>query len=241
MIITNLKLRIKPGNGGSGSNSFYGLGKITFDGGSGGNGGDIIFKYNNSYNNLDHIINRNIISEDGHNGQRNRRKGKNGKNTIIEIGSSIIKMNTPNDLYLNEYEINEKNTELIIKGGRGGIGSIFSKTNNNEINKGEKSNAYEVIISNYFDTRNILVIDIDFNDNKKYNYIKLLGGYKLHLFKFNKKILKTLNSFPTVVFVYKYNNNKINEVVNKKNYKSNILFLQLDKFNVVYDIIGNEQ
>ena len=168
---------VKPGNGGNGSNAFTLalFNKKIYHGGSGGNGGNIVFKYseniliNNNFN-----TNR-IYAENGYNGKHGKKNGKNGEDKII-MTSQICSINLVEENV--EYKINKDNKLFLIKGGAGGLGSRYTK-NLNYNSSGQISKVYKVSI------RAILPGGICHifrkYDIESHNKIKNLFGYNCNI------------------------------------------------------------
>lgn len=115
------------GKGGNGIISWNNTSKISKGGpggGNGGKGGDIYVIGSNNINDLSNIDNNHFIkAENGKDGGKNSRKGKNGKSIIISLpfGSVISDFSTGEVII----DITPDNPEkiLLCKGGYGGIGN----------------------------------------------------------------------------------------------------------------------
>ena len=134
MFVDEVKIKVISGSGGNGIISYRREKYVEFGGpwgGSGGNGGSIIFVGDEGMSTLlDFRYNR-IIK--GTPGERGMSKGMNGKNAIdtyvkVPLGSTVF----DNDLNKVIGDITENNQELVVcKGGRGGRGNIAFATHKN--------------------------------------------------------------------------------------------------------------
>jgi len=92
------------------------------DGGDGGNGGDIILKGSNNENTLSNFrYQKEIKSEPGNAGEKQKKHGRSGKDTIITMPLGTMVYDEDDRLLA---DIIENNQEVVIaKGGRGGFGN----------------------------------------------------------------------------------------------------------------------
>ncbi len=133
--IDYVKIYVKSGRGGAGSAHLkrekY-RPKAGPDGGDGGKGGSIIVKGNKQFWTLLHLkYQKHIIAEDGVSGMRDTWKGKDGKDVIIEVPLGTVAKDAETGEIL--FEITEDNqTEIIAKGGRGGLGNVHFKSSTNQ-------------------------------------------------------------------------------------------------------------
>jgi GTP-binding protein len=124
--IDYIRIFCRSGSGGAGSKHFMRTKfnpKAGPDGGDGGRGGHIILKGNKQLWTLLHLrYYKNVIAENGENGSKNNRTGKNGKDIIIEVPLGTIAHDE--ETGEKEAEIIEEGQEIILmKGGRGGLGN----------------------------------------------------------------------------------------------------------------------
>ena len=123
-LIDEIYIIVKPGNGGNGCCNYYKYRRRhIYDGGDGGIGGNIILTQSEYYF-FNHIINfSHFRAEDGQNGAKNIKTGKNGLNTIVKLCkyTQIFFLNK-NDEY-NNCLINDTNRQIVIQGGSKGIGT----------------------------------------------------------------------------------------------------------------------
>jgi GTP-binding protein len=134
MLIDEVHITVKAGNGGRGSVSFKRNAQTAKggpDGGNGGNGGDVYFQGVNDITGLMTFRYKNSIkAEDGVNGGKQNLYGRNGKNetVFIPLGSQVTNTAT------NEvFEILDVSTQVLVaKGGKGGRGNNEFKSATNQ-------------------------------------------------------------------------------------------------------------
>lgn len=120
------------------------------DGGDGGKGGDIYFTVDPDANTLlDFRFKKKFKAENGENGSGSNRYGKGGKDLYIKVPlGTIIKDVVTNKLVADLSKIGQ--TELILKGGRGGKGNAHFATSTRQAPRfaqmGEKGIEKEVIL-----------------------------------------------------------------------------------------------
>lgn len=136
MLIDDVTITIKAGNGGNGSAHFKRNAQTARggpDGGNGGNGGDIYFQGVNDILLLSQFqYKKSLSSSEGIKGGRQNMYGKNGEDLIIKVpfGTRIT------DLTNNkQYEINDESKVFLAKGGKGGRGNNEFKTATNQAPK----------------------------------------------------------------------------------------------------------
>jgi GTPase len=133
--VDQINIFCRSGHGGAGSRHFL-RNKLTAeggpDGGDGGRGAHIILKGNTQLWTLLHLrYYKNVLAEDGGNGEGGQRSGKAGKDIIIEVPLGTIALDP---------ETNEKVAEILadgeevilMKGGRGGLGNSNFKSSTNQ-------------------------------------------------------------------------------------------------------------
>jgi GTP-binding protein len=102
------------------------------DGGDGGRGGHIILRGNAQLWTLLHLkYKKHVIAEDGKGGEGGRRKGRDGKDVVLEVPLGTV----AKDAETGEvrFEITEDGQEVILTpGGRGGLGNDHFKTSTNQ-------------------------------------------------------------------------------------------------------------
>ena len=131
MNLDKVTISIKSGNGGSGKVSFHRekyVEKGGPDGGDGGNGGSIIFVANKNKNTLlDFQYEKKFEAENGSGGAGKLQSGKNGKDLYIQVPcGTVIKDASTNQVLADLVE--DGQTYLALKGGRGGKGNNFFKS-----------------------------------------------------------------------------------------------------------------
>ncbi len=125
------KIFIKSGRGGDGHVSFRREKYVPNggpDGGDGGKGGDIIFQIDKGINTLsDFRYGRKFIAPNGEPGSKKKCHGADGEDLVIKV---------PEGTVIREFESNkvitdmsgENTREVILKGGRGGLGNAHYAT-----------------------------------------------------------------------------------------------------------------
>ena len=133
--VDQIKIFCRSGHGGAGSKHFM-RNKLTAmggpDGGDGGRGAHIILKGNAQLWTLLHLrYYKNVLAENGENGSKNNSTGRFGKDIVIEVPLGTIARNE--DTGDKEVEILEDGQiEILVKGGRGGLGNSNFKTATNQ-------------------------------------------------------------------------------------------------------------
>jgi GTP-binding protein len=130
-----VKICCRSGRGGAGSSHFY-RDKLTTtggpDGGDGGRGGDIIIRGNTQmWTLLPLKYMKHVIAGHGEGGSGSRSFGKDGEDIFLDVPLGTI----AKDYETNEilFEITEDGqTEIILKGGRGGLGNAHFKSATNQ-------------------------------------------------------------------------------------------------------------
>ena len=102
------------------------------DGGDGGRGGHIILRGNSQLWTLLHLrYYKNVLAEDGENGNKNNCTGREGKDIVIEVPLGTVAKDEETGKI--DAEILEDGQEYIwLKGGRGGLGNINFATPTNQ-------------------------------------------------------------------------------------------------------------
>lgn len=130
-----IRVFCRSGKGGAGSSHFA---RTKFnpqagpDGGDGGRGAHIILRGNAQLWTLLHLrYYKNILAEDGQNGQKDNMTGRNGKDIVIEVPLGTIARDEETDEI--EAEVLEDGQEVIwVPGGRGGLGNANFATPTNQ-------------------------------------------------------------------------------------------------------------
>ena len=132
--VDNAIITIASGNGGKGTVSFRRekfIPKGGPDGGDGGDGGDVIFKASHNITSLlDFRYKPRFAAENGGNGQGNNKKGRDGKDIILNVpaGTTILDYDS-NEIIADLTKDDEK--IIILQGGKGGKGNTFFKSSVN--------------------------------------------------------------------------------------------------------------
>ena len=133
MLVDNINLIIKAGNGGDGAATFL-RNEMTArggpDGGNGGNGGNIYFQGSTNINDLREFrYKKKIAADDGIPGKHKKLFGKNAEHLtiLLPLGTRITDINSNRVI-----EITNANPILIAKGGKGGRGNTEFKSATNQ-------------------------------------------------------------------------------------------------------------
>ncbi len=130
-----VKICCRTGAGGSGSVHFLrdrGNPRGGPDGGNGGRGGHIILRGNrNVWTLLALKYRKHVIAGNGENGSGNNKTGGDGEDVILEVPlGTVVKDPETNQV---EFEITEHGEEeIIVAGGRGGLGNTHFKSATNQ-------------------------------------------------------------------------------------------------------------
>jgi GTP-binding protein len=128
------KIRIRAGNGGSGSASFRREKFVEFggpDGGDGGNGGSIILESDRNLNTLiDFRYAQHFRAEHGKPGSKRNKTGANGKDLILKVPVGTQIYEEDNNTIIFDFTKN-KEKYLVASGGKGGLGNVRFKSSVN--------------------------------------------------------------------------------------------------------------
>ncbi len=136
MFADSAKIFIKSGNGGDGHVSFR---RELFvaaggpDGGDGGRGGDVIFEVSDGLNTLTdfrHI--RKYAASNGEPGGKRRCHGKDGEDIIIKVPEGTVIKDFESDKVIADMS-GENKREVILTGGKGGIGNMHFATSTMQV------------------------------------------------------------------------------------------------------------
>lgn len=134
MLVDNVTLIIKAGNGGNGAVSFKRNAQTAKggpNGGNGGNGGNIYFQGSNNVGDLAEFrFKKKISAQDGVSGGRNNLYGKNAPHTTIfvPLGTQITEADTNKVWEITQISI----PVLLARGGKGGRGNNAFKSSTNQ-------------------------------------------------------------------------------------------------------------
>ena len=153
MFVDYAKIIIKSGDGGNGAATFRREKYVAAggpDGGDGGRGGDIYFKVDPNQNTLiDFRFTKKYKAENGQNGSGNRCFGKSGKDLYVMVPRGTVVKDAESGKVIADLS-EEDQTELILKGGRGGKGNTHFATSTRQAPHfaidGEKGKEKEVIL-----------------------------------------------------------------------------------------------
>ncbi|HHW70771.1 MAG TPA: GTPase ObgE [Clostridiales bacterium] len=131
MFVDVAKIFVKGGDGGKGVVSFRREKFIPHggpDGGDGGDGGNVIIKADSSMNTLlDFKYKKKYEAERGTDGMGKKMKGRDGKDLIISVPVGTIIKDVDGDRIIADL-VEDGQTKIIAKGGRGGKGNIHFAT-----------------------------------------------------------------------------------------------------------------
>lgn len=134
MLVDNINLELKAGDGGNGMVSFMKRGRKKTggpDGGNGGNGGNIYFQGSHNIDDLHQFrFRKQIIADNGVNGGRKNLFGKNAPHITVylPLGTHITDTTTDKVLEIT----NDTDLILVAKGGIGGRGNNEFKSATNQ-------------------------------------------------------------------------------------------------------------
>ena len=130
MFVDRAKIFIKSGKGGNGCVSFR---REPFvpeggpDGGDGGKGGDVIFQADRNLRTLmDFRYKRKYEAENGQDGMKKKRYGKNGENLVIKVPMGTVVIDEESGLVMKDL-IEDGDSFVAAKGGKGGKGNVHFK------------------------------------------------------------------------------------------------------------------
>ncbi|MCK5028568.1 MAG: GTPase ObgE [Bacteroidales bacterium] len=130
-----VKVFLRSGKGGAGSPHLHRekyIDKGGPDGGDGGRGGHIILKSNPQLWTLLHLkFKRHIFATSGMAGGKSERTGSDGNDVTVEVPvGTVVRDSETNEII---FEITEENqTEVLLNGGRGGLGNTHFKSSTNQ-------------------------------------------------------------------------------------------------------------
>ncbi len=132
--LDQVKIYIKAGNGGDGSQSFRREKYVEFggpDGGDGGKGGSIVLKSEENLNTLiDYRYQQHHKAERGENGAGQNRTGKSGDDLVLKVPLGTQVFEEDNKTLL--FDFSKKGEEFIVaNGGKGGLGNTRFKSSTN--------------------------------------------------------------------------------------------------------------
>lgn len=133
MLIDEIRIKVKGGDGGNGIVHFYSDAfrpKGGPDGGKGGRGGSVIFEGVSDISRLNQFRHSKVYSaQNGEPGGKNNCSGKNGEDLIIQVPIGTL-VNYDNGTSVEVTEVGQQ--VLIARGGTGGWGNFFFKSATNQ-------------------------------------------------------------------------------------------------------------
>lgn len=133
MLIDEVQITIKAGDGGNGIVHFYSDAfrpKGGPDGGNGGHGGSVYFQAVSDFSKLNQFRHAKVYAaQNGEPGGRNNRTGKNGDDLIIQVPTGTV-VNYDNGTSIELTEVDQK--ILIARGGKGGRGNWMFRSATNQ-------------------------------------------------------------------------------------------------------------
>lgn len=135
MLVDNITLTIKAGNGGNGSAHFLRNAQTSRggpDGGNGGNGGNIYFQGSHNITDLREFrYKKKIVADSGTDGKGQKMHGANAEHLTVTLplGTRITETKTGNVIEISESKI------LVARGGLGGRGNTEFKSATNQAPK----------------------------------------------------------------------------------------------------------
>lgn len=131
MFVDRAKISIKSGKGGDGCVSFRREPYVPEggpNGGDGGKGGDVIFQADNSLRTLmDFRYRRKYDAENGQNGMKYNRFGKQGETLVIKVPPGTIVIDEESGLVMKDL-IHDGDSFVAARGGKGGKGNVNFKS-----------------------------------------------------------------------------------------------------------------
>jgi len=138
MFADSAKVFIKSGKGGDGHVSFRRELYVANggpDGGDGGRGGDIIFEVDDGLNTLTdfrHV--RKYVAGSGEEGGKRRCHGADGKDLVIKVPEGTVIKDFESGKVIADMS-GENRREIILKGGKGGLGNMHFATSTMQVPK----------------------------------------------------------------------------------------------------------
>lgn len=137
MFADSAKIYIRSGKGGDGHVSFR---RELFvaaggDGGDGGRGGDVIFEVDDGLNTLTdfrHV--RKYVAGDGEQGGKRRCHGADGEDLIVKVPEGTVIKDFESGKVIADMS-GENRREVILKGGKGGLGNMHFATSTMQVPK----------------------------------------------------------------------------------------------------------
>ena len=138
MFIDIAKIKIVSGKGGDGKVGFHREKYVAAggpDGGDGGRGGDVIFEVDDGLNTLTdfrHV--RKYVAGDGEQGGKRRCHGADGEDLIVKVPEGTVIKDFESGKVVADMS-GENRREVILKGGKGGLGNMHFATSTMQVPK----------------------------------------------------------------------------------------------------------
>lgn len=153
MFADRAKIYIRSGKGGDGHVSFRRELYVPNggpDGGDGGNGGDVIFEVDEGLNTLtDYRHKRKYAAQDGQEGGKRNCHGKSGQDIILKVPEGTVIKDAASGRVIADMSAGNRR-QVILKGGRGGIGNQHFATATMQVPKyakpGQPAQELEVLL-----------------------------------------------------------------------------------------------
>lgn len=153
MFADRAKIYIRSGKGGDGHVSFRRELYVPNggpDGGDGGNGGDVIFEVDEGLNTLtDYRHKRKYAAQDGQEGGKRNCHGKSGSDIILKVPEGTVIKDAESGKVIADMSADNRR-QVILKGGRGGIGNQHFATSTMQVPKyakpGQPAQELEVLL-----------------------------------------------------------------------------------------------
>lgn len=141
MLIDNVKIYVKAGDGGNGAVAFHREKYVSHggpDGGDGGKGGDIVLKVDEGANTLlAYKYKRKFVAENGKNGMADKFHGGNGADIELPVPPGTVVLDAESGLVIADMTGIDR--FVLCKGGRGGWGNRHFATPTRQIPRFAKS------------------------------------------------------------------------------------------------------
>ena len=138
MFADRAKIFIRSGKGGDGHVSFRRELYVPNggpDGGDGGRGGDVIFEVDEGLNTLqDYRHRRKYAAKDGEQGGKRRCHGKDAEDIVLKVPEGTVVKEAESDKVIADMS-GDNRRQVILKGGRGGLGNQHFATSTMQIPK----------------------------------------------------------------------------------------------------------
>ena len=149
--IDEVNIEVSSGNGGSGCVSFRREKFIPFggpDGGNGGHGGSVVFEATDDLNTLVNFRGRRRYdARPGQAGMGKQRDGRAGDDIVLKVPVGTQIKTAENDFLIKDL-LEDGESFVLAKGGRGGLGNMFFKSSTNQTprysQEGEEGENFEL-------------------------------------------------------------------------------------------------